>query len=270
MASLGELLKHWRQRRGCSQLALALDTGVSQRHLSFVESGRSQPSRALLMRLADALDVPLRDRNPLWLAAGYAPAYADTPWDAQWNADEMRVIRRALERMLRLHAPFPAIVLDRGWNVLMTNDAAPQFFGSFVDLSRHAKPRNLLRLMLDPQGMRPFVHDWPSVARNLLARIRREAVGGIVDGSTQPFTSALATLCDTTDDPLAEPSDDPTARLPVVPIGFIKDGTVLNYFSMVSTVGTPQATVAQELRVECMFPADQATERWHLDTFGSP
>ena len=130
------LLRQWRERRGKSQLELSLDAGVSQRHISFIEIGRSQPSRQMLIDIAAALDMPLRDRNTLLLAGGYAPIYADGAWDGP----EMHAITRALERMLRQHEPFPALVMDRYWNVLMTNQAAPRFFARFV-ISQPARPR---------------------------------------------------------------------------------------------------------------------------------
>jgi transcriptional regulator with XRE-family HTH domain len=147
---LGAFLRYWRQQRGKSQLDLSLDTGVSQRHISFVESGRSVPSRELLLSLAKTLDVPLRERNILLLASGYAPVYLESTWDAP----EMAVVNRVIDLMLRQHEPHPALVLDRYWNVLKTNDASPRFFVSFVDLSKRQKPRNLLHLMFDPDGMK--------------------------------------------------------------------------------------------------------------------
>ena len=250
---VGALLRQWRDTRGRSQLELAMDMGVSQRHISFIESGRSSPSRALLLGVANALDVPLRDRNALLLAAGYAPMYAEPAWDAA----EMRVVHRALERMLKQHEPYPALVLDRHWNVLMTNEAAPRFFGQFVDLGRYPKPRNLLRLMFDPQGLRPFVANWEAVAASLFQRIHREAVGGVLDEAMRELVDEL----------LGYPSvkldwrvADVPSTSPVVPIGFVLDGVRSDWFSMVSTVGTPQMVAAQELRVECMFPLDGDTE----------
>jgi len=250
---LGTLLRQWRDTRGRSQLALSMDMGVSQRHISFVESGRSVPSRALLLGIANALDVPLRDRNALLLAAGYAPMYPEAAWDAA----EMRVVHRALERMLKQHEPYPALVMDRHWNVLMTNEAAPKFFGQFIALGKFPRPRNLLRLMFDPKGLRPFVTNWEVVAASLFQRIHREAVGGVLD-------SAMRGLID---DLLAMPGVDPDWRsaempnvTPVAPITFSKNGTTSSWFSMVSTVGTPQTSAAQELRVECMFPTDDVPE----------
>ena len=247
---VGALLRQWRDARGRSQLELAMDMGVSQRHISFIESGRSSPSRALLLGVAYALDVPLRDRNALLLAAGYAPMYAQPAWDAA----EMRVVHRALQRMLKQHEPYPALVLDRHWNVLMTNDAAPKFFAQFVDLARYPKPRNLLRLLFDPQGLRPFVANWDAVAASLFQRIHREAVGGVIDEATRDLIEELLAL------PGVSPdwrTADVSSTSPVVPIRFVRDGDETSWFSMVSTVGTPQTLAAQELRVECMFPVDE-------------
>src|SRR5271165_1210546 len=121
---LGALLRHWRDLRGKSQLDLSLDSGLSQRHLSFIESGRSVPSRQTLLDIPQALDIPLRDRNTMLLAAGYAPIYSE----GTWNAPEMQSITKALERVLRQHEPFPAMVMDRYWYVILKNDAAPRFF----------------------------------------------------------------------------------------------------------------------------------------------
>src|SRR6201990_1629138 len=178
---LGELLPYWRQERSKSQLDLSLDTGISQRHLSFVESGRSVPSRDFLSIVSDALNIPLRERNVLLLASGYAPLYNEQKIDAE----QMAIVTWAIDGMLEQHEPHPALVLDRYWNVIRTNEAAPRFFGSFVDLEARPKPRNLLDLMFDPTGMRPFVEEWEKVACGLLQRVRREAVGQALDAKLE-------------------------------------------------------------------------------------
>ncbi|KQU66035.1 MULTISPECIES: helix-turn-helix domain-containing protein [unclassified Rhizobacter] len=259
-ADLGPLLRHWRAVRGRSQLDLALEAGISQRHISFIESGRSAPGRQTLLQIAQTLDVPLRERNALLLAAGFAPLYSESPWDAA----EMQGIERALRRMLRQQEPFPAVVMDRHWNVLMTNDAAPRFFGRFVDLSRRASPRNLLHLMFDPDGMRPFIANWDDVGRSLIQRVHRESTERVVDLQTQALLSRL----------LAYPGIDPAwqhtkallvdaaaSALPMVPITFARDGAAISLFSLVTTVGTPQAAASQELRLETMFAVDDASEQ---------
>ena len=253
---LGVLLRHWRDLRGKSQFDLSLDTGVSQRHISFIESGRSAPGRQTLLEIAQALDIPLRDRNSLLLAAGYAPIYSE----GAWNGPEMQSVTGALERMLRQHEPFPAVVMDRYWDVLMTNEAAPRFFNCFIDMAARKTPRNLLHLMFDPNGMRPFIANWEAVAKSLFQRVYRESVGRVIDDRTRALLAAL----------LAYPGvktewKNPVelSAMPVIPIGFVRGDQVLSYFSMVTTVGTPQTIAAQELRIECMFPADAATEGHH-------
>jgi len=255
---LGALLRYWRQVRGKSQWDLALDTGISQRHISFIESGRSIPGRQKLMDIAEGLDVPLRERNLLLLASGYAPAYSDSVLDAP----EMESIAKVLKRVLRQHEPFPAVVMDRYWNVVMTNDAAPNFFGRFIDMTSRPKPRNLLHLMFDPAGMRPFIADWDAVSKSLLARVYRESVGHALDDKTKELIAALLAYGDGDGTKIPRIAT-PAMLLPMVPIGFIAHDRILSYFSMITTVGTPQTITAQELRVECMYPADAATETYH-------
>src|SRR5580698_6609821 len=212
---LGAMLRHWRDLRATSQLALSSYTGVSQRHISFIESGRSSPSRQTLMDIAQALDVPLRDRNSLLLAAGFAPIYSAAPW----NAAEMQGVTRALERMLRQHEPFPAVVMDRYWNVLMTNEAAPRFFNCFIDQKKRTGPRNMLHLMFDPDGMQPHLADWDQVAPTLIHRIARESVGHFTDSKTQELITALLSYPGANPEwntPRAVPA---TPRLPVIRLG---------------------------------------------------
>jgi transcriptional regulator with XRE-family HTH domain len=254
----GTLLRQWRTLRGVSQFDLALDAGVSQKHVSFVESGRSRPSPQMVIDLAEALDVPLRERNSILLAAGYAPRYAE----AGLEAPALARLTDALRRMLHAHEPFPALVLDRAWNVVLANDAAPRFFGCFVDLSAWPVPRNLLRLVFDPEGLRPFLADWPATCRMLLARVHREAVSHAVDPSTRQLLDELGRYPGVDG---RRRAPEPDAASPLVPLSFRKDGVTLSYFSLVTTVGTPQAVAAEELRLECMVPADDETERRHVD-----
>jgi transcriptional regulator with XRE-family HTH domain len=256
---LGHLLRHWREVRGISQLNLALDAGMSQRHLSFVESGRSTPSRQVLTSIAQALDVPLRERNAIFLAAGYAPLYSE----AQWDAKEMQGITRALDRMLRQHDPFPAIVMDRYWNVLATNASSPRFFGSFIDMAARKGRRNMLHLIFDPDGMRPFVADWETVAKSLIQRIYRETVGRVLDEGTRDLLDALSAYPGVDASWRLHGATGSSPDLPMIPMGFCREGKVLSYFSMVTTVGAPQSVAAQELRIESLFPADEETERLH-------
>ncbi|BAN26772.1 helix-turn-helix domain-containing protein [Caballeronia insecticola] len=256
---LGDLLRYWRDVRGVSQLDLSLDAGVSQRQISFIESGRSVPGRDTLLTLAQTLDVPLRERNALLLAAGYAPVYSEAPW----NAQEMHGVIRALERVVRQHEPFPAIVMDRHWNVLMTNEAAPRFFGCFIDMAAREGPRNMLHLIFDPHGMRPFLADWDTVSRSLLQRVYRETVGHVADAGVKRLLDELLAYPDVPRDWKTHRGTSASPTTPVIPLSLVSEGAVLRYFSMVTTVGAPQNVAAQELRLECMFPADDETETRH-------
>ena len=256
------LLRRWRSARGKSQLYVALEAGISQRHLSFIESGRSMPSRETLLAIAEALDVPLRERNALLLAAGYAPSYSEAAWDEK----EMRSITVAVDRMLQQQEPYPAVLMDRYWNVLSANAASQRFFGSFIDMHAwraRTGRRNLLHLMFDPAAMRPFIHDWESVSRSLIARVHREAVGRVIDDGTRELLDALSRYPGVPAGP-KEKWEDVVVDLPMIPLTFVRGDIVLKYFSMVSTVGTPQTIAAQELRVECLFPADELTETHHV------
>ena len=244
---LGDLLRYWRGRRGKSQLDLSLDTGISQRHISFIESGRSVPGRDLLLTLAKSLDLPLRERNSLLLAAGYAPIFAESTLDAP----DMTIVARAIDRVLKQQEPYPALVLDRFWNVLQTNQAAPRFFGSFINLAAFPKPRNLLHLMFDPGAMRPFVENWEEVAASLLERVHRESIGHVVDQKTLDLLKSLKRY------PGVKGLRSASRHAaPVIPITFRKGRRRTSFFSLITTVGTPQTITAQELRIECMFPAD--------------
>jgi transcriptional regulator with XRE-family HTH domain len=244
---LGDLLRYWRQQRGRSQLELSLETGISQRHLSFVESGRSVPSRDLLLTVSEKLDVPLRERNVLLLASGYAPAYRECDWDGP----EMAAVSKAIGRVLLQQEPHPALVLDRYWNVIRTNEAAARFFGSFVDLAARRQPRNLLDLMFDPEGMRPFVEDWEQVAAGLLQRVHRESLGQVMDDTTTELLNGLKKYPGVND-----LNTVPKTHSAVLPITFLRGRERFSYFSLITTVGTPQCITAQELRIECMFPVE--------------
>jgi transcriptional regulator with XRE-family HTH domain len=257
----GELLRQWRAQRGKSQLDLAFDTGISQKHVSFVETGRSMPSRRMVVDLSDALRIPMRERNAIMLAAGYAPLYREEPLDGP----AMRQIGRAVTRMLRQHEPFPAIAMDRCWNVIEANEAAPAFFARFINLDDWPKPRNLLRLMFDPEGMQPFLARWEETARSLLFRVQREAVGGILDEKARSLLADLMSLSST---PLKLRSLPTGDDLPMIPLGFKIGEDVLNLFSMITTVGTPQTVTAEEIRLETMFPMDDEAERRYLAFVG--
>ncbi|HEX3773168.1 MAG TPA: helix-turn-helix transcriptional regulator, partial [Polyangiaceae bacterium] len=180
-SSFGSLLQHWRRLRHFSQLSLAMHAGVSAKHLCFVETGRAKPSREMVLLLAGALDVPLREQNMLLLAAGFAPEFAESALDAP----ELAAVRRALDAILRQQEPFPAVVLNRRWDILHRNDGARRFFGFLVGERANTSSPNVLRMMFHPDGLRPFVSNWLAVGEALIRRAHREAVGGVPDPSTR-------------------------------------------------------------------------------------
>lgn len=246
-ASVGDLLRYWRGQRGFSQLDLALEGETSQRHLSFVESGRSVPSRRMLVTLSDALNIPLRERNTLLLAAGYAPIYAEASLDDA----TMQVVMNAIDQMLSNHEPHPALLMDRYWNIVRTNAAAPAFFGSMIDLETFPMPRNLLELTFDPAALRPHIEDWDTVAAGLLQRVHREALGLVIDDRLQALLDRLKRYPGAEKLPVSTGPDSP-----ILPITFRRGAERISYFSLVTTIGTPHSVTTQELRLECMFPID--------------
>jgi transcriptional regulator with XRE-family HTH domain len=254
VATVGGLIQHWRRLRKKSQLALALQAGVSTRHLGFVEIGRASPSREMVVLLAGVLDVPLRERNALLLAAGFAPLYRETGLDAP----EMEHARRALALILEHQEPYPAVVLDRHWNVLTTNGAADRFFGRLLPAAAGGSPPNILRLMFDPAGLRPYVANWEEVAEALVQRAHREALGGVPDEGT---TALLEEVLAYPGVPSRWRAPDLLAPFPkpYVAVQFRKGELALDFFSAVTTLGTPLDVTLQELRIECFFPADAAT-----------
>jgi transcriptional regulator with XRE-family HTH domain len=247
---LGALLRHWRGVRRMSQLALAVEAETTSRYVSFVETGRANPSRDMVLRLATALEVPFRERNALLVAAGFAPRYAEIPLgDAA-----LRHVDSALRAMLAHHEPFPAVILDRGWNVLRANDGAQRLFGGLYHPEPLPAPANVLRLMIGPGPVRDAVLNWEAVVVTLLARVRREAVGGVLDPATAGLVAELSALPEVR----AIRHGDPAIE-PVLDVRFRFGAHDLTFFSLLTTVGTPIDLTSQELRVEEFFPVDDAT-----------
>ncbi len=255
VSEVGSLLKQWRGARRLSQLALASEADVSIRHLSFVETGRSNPSRQMVLKLAEVLDVPLRERNTLLLSAGFAPEYRESGLEEP----ELAAVRQALDTILLQQEPFPALVMDRSWDIRRTNAAARRFFALLQDGSTQEPPGppNVLRRMFHPDGVRRHVTNWQEVAEALVRRVRREAVGGLIDERAQVI---LAEVLDYPGVPRSLRSLDATQPLlPIVPIRYAFGDRRFEYFSTVTTLGTPQDVTLQELRIECFFPANAET-----------
>lgn len=250
--SFGVLLRHWRSVRRVSQLDLSLDAEISTRHLSCLETGRAQPSREMVVRLAEALQVPLRERNALLLAAGYAPLYSHTALDAP----ELEAARRAVELLIAQLEPYPVLVLDRYWNTLRMNGGAKRFLALFPGCDS-ATPHNGVRLVLDPQGLRPFIENWEVVAARIIRRVHREAADNPSDETMKRFLEEL----------LSYPGVPSRWRIldldaphpPFLTINYRWKNSTLRLFSTVSTLGTPLDVALQELRIESFFPADETT-----------
>jgi transcriptional regulator with XRE-family HTH domain len=254
---LGHLLRHWRSVRGKSQLDLASDAGTTPRYVSFVETGRAQPSRQMVLRLAQALDVPLRERNDLLLAAGFAPLYSVEPL----TSPSMARVDEVIGWLLDHHDPFPAVVLDRGWNLVRANHGAAQLFGRLFAPDAVPSEANVLGLVIEPGPVRRSLRNWAVVVPALLERARREAVGGVFDRDTAELLARLRERPDVAE-LLARPDVSPP-DVPVVDLRFGLGGDELAFFSVVSTLGTPIDVTAQELRVEAFFPANEVTgSRW--------
>jgi transcriptional regulator with XRE-family HTH domain len=250
MNGFGELLKQWRATRRVSQLALAHEAEVSARHISFLETGRARPSREMVLVLASALDIPLRERNGMLAAAGFAAVYAES----EGASPSWAPVRRAIDAILQRQEPCPAVVMNRQWDVVRSNEAATRFFGWL--LGAVDEPPNVLRMMFHPERLRPWVANWDEVAPALIRRVHREALAGVLDEPTRALLAEILTWV-----PPRWRMLDPDAPLsPLVPVHFRKDGVSLRFFSTVTTLGTPQDITLQELRIECFFPEDEQTE----------
>jgi transcriptional regulator with XRE-family HTH domain len=254
-------LRYWRGKRGVSQLRLSLDSGISQRHLSFLETGRAQPGRELVIKLGLALDIPLRQRNAMLLAAGFAPAYRER----SLSDPEMEAVKQALDFMLRQAAPYPAFVVDRLWNLVMANEPALRMLRFFLDLPPHAPiPRdgsvNVIRSTLAPDGLRRYLDNWQEVGADLLQWVQREAMGDGPNSEAAHLLEELMALPGIAAG-AAQPNLERMA-LPFLPLILRKDGVVLNLFSTITTLGTPHDVTVHELRLESFFPADEASRMW--------
>ena len=237
-----------------SQLDLALSSGVSQRHVSFLESGRANPSRNMILQLSETLDVPLRERNAWLTAAGFAPLFQARPMDDP----QMSQVMSAVRMMLTAHEPFPAIALDRAWNIRMSNapfDRLGDMLGEDVWTRVGGDQRNLMRLFFHPQGIRPLVTNWAAVGPLIWRRAQREAeaVGG------REMKAVLADLAPYQDADVLW-SAAGAALVPILPFNMAVSGLRISMFAIVATFGTAQDVTADELRIETLFPADAETE----------
>lgn len=256
-APFGPLLREVRTARRYSQLALAEHAEVSQRHLSFLESGRAQPSREMVLQLAQALELPLREQNRLLLAAGFAGVYPQRPLAAA----DMQPVREALQHLLNHHAPYPAVVVDRAWNVVMANAVMARIISLVADpatLWARCCPDgvpNLLKLTFHPEGLRPYVENFEELGPFLLAHTAREA---LEHPQVNPVLETVLRYPGIP--PRWRSIEIPQQPLPVIPARFRIGAQRLSLFTMLCTFGTPRDITADELRVELSFPADAESE----------
>jgi len=253
------ICRHWRAYRKFSQLDLALEANVSQRHVSWLETGRSLPSREMVIRLSEALDIPLRERNSVLQSAGFSAAYSEKELDEP----SMAPVLDALNHVLLHHNPLPAVVIDRFWNVKKKNKAADLLLGIagdpeiFLQASGGGSEFNLALLTLHPQGLRPFIVNWDQVAPAFVRRLKSESLA-LGDPAVQQTFSEYIELAGPVND--SDPHFE--SLLPVLPLELNIDGLELSLFSVMSTFGTPQDITTDELRIEAFYPTDEKTARF--------
>jgi transcriptional regulator with XRE-family HTH domain len=246
------LLRWWRRRRGWSQLDLAGRAEVSQRHLGFLELGRASPSRDMVVRLATALDVPLRQQNAMLLAAGFAPLWQER----DMTAPELAQVRDALNFILTQQEPFPAVAVDRDWNLLQANKGAVRLVEFLVGPLASDARINLADALVAPDVLRPYLVNWPEVVRYFIRSVEADAAG-YGAGASNALLDRLLRYDGVA--ALQKQGTVPTATGPVLPMHFRKDDVSLRLFTTIATLGTPQDITLQELRIESFFPMDSET-----------
>ena len=248
-APFGEHLRHWRQHRRLSQQGLALEAEISTRHLSYVETGRAQPSREMVLRLAERLSVPLRERNALLVAAGFAPMYQARPLDHP----DLAAARQAVELVLKGHEPSPALAVDRHWNLVAANAVVPLLLDGVAPWLLEP-PVNVLRLSLHPEGLGPRLANSAQWRAHLLHRLQQQ-IAATADSELQALHDEIAAY------PFAEDKDSPLPSPTAVPFELHTHLGTLSFISTITIFGTPVDVTLQELAVESFFPADAETQR---------
>ncbi len=259
--------RQWRQFRKLSQLDLAMAANVSQRHVSWLETGRSQPSREMVVRLAEAMEVPLRDRNVMLRSAGFSAAYRES----QLHDPDMAPVLDALNRVLSHHDPLPAVVVDRFWNVIRRNEAAAMLLtlagdpASMITGGEEAGEEggvlNLALLTIHPQGLRPYIANWEQLAPSFVRRLKGELLA-----TTDAAVRARLEYCIELAGPIEEGIQPAANLLPVLPLELNINGLELSLFTVMSTFGTPQDITTDELRVETFYPTNASTEQFFRDS----
>lgn len=250
--SVGDFLRFWRKYNRISQMDLALDVGISSKHLSFVETGRSQPSRDLILRLAHTLKLPFRHRNAFLTAAGYASEFGEEPF----NGQKMEIVRQALHRMLENHEPYPAFVVNTAYKILMKNTGFDQFVKFYVGENALTKYDNSIRILFAEDGLRRYVKDWPAIEHFVLARLWEEAASTQNPELIKLYKDIYQVRSN--GDPIDFQID---GNLPIMSLTLEKNLIRASFFTMITTLGTPVDLTTQELRIESLFPADEETKQ---------
>lgn len=252
IATFASKLRWWRENRGLSQLELSGRAGISQRHLSFLELGRASPSRQMVQRLAEVLGVPLRQHNALLMAAGFAPVWRESAL----GAPELAQIARAVDFVLAQQEPFPAVAVDRNWNLLKANGGAVRLVEFLVGPLPQDAPINLADALVAPDVLRPYLVNWPEVVRYFIRSVESDAAA---DGSDETAALLDRLLAYKGVRAALKAPTIEQAAVPVLPMHFRKAGTSLALFTAIATFGSPRDVTAQELRVESFFPSDDST-----------
>lgn len=250
----GHVLRTWRGRRNQSQLGLANEAGVSQRHISFLETGKANPSREMVVHLGVVLEVPLRERNSMLVTAGFAPVYQERSIDDP----DLAEIRQALEAMLSAHDPFPAYVVNRRWDLLLANDASSRLMEMFSDASAEVFT-NIARLVMHPDGLRTVSSNWSQVAAALLRRIEREFEENPADTDLSDLLAEVRTYPDLPAD--TDVLEVPAAHELLIPLRMASGDIELSFFTAISTLMGPCDVTLDELRLETLLPADAITRQ---------
>ncbi|WP_414529640.1 helix-turn-helix domain-containing protein [Nodularia chucula] len=258
--SFGKLLKYWRHQGGFSQLDLALASDVSQRHISFLESSRAHPSREMVLKLAVVLNVPLRDQNVMLTSAGFDPVYSE----GDLLSPELEPIRQVIGFILKQQEPYPALVMDRYWNLIQNNSCCERLINWLIEPEKQLDnfyidgKINLMRLMLHPQGLKPFIANWSEIACHLMQRVYREAVTAEESNEYITLFHEIQTYPDVIR--VWQKTNLDSWQIPLLTVQFVKDNISLNFFTTITTLGTPHDILLQEIRIESLFPADKMTE----------
>lgn len=252
VTSAGSLIRSWREQRGLTQLALACEANISQKHLSFIESGRAAPSRDMVLHLAEHLDIPLRERNTLLLMAGYAPIFRDRPI----TDPALERARAAIERVLKAHEPYPALTVDRHWTIVSANSAVAGLLTG-VDPALLNPPINVMRLSLHPRGLAPLIVNLAEWRRHLLDRLRRQ-FRMTHDPAIEALLKELSAFPGGTGESALRSGNETFEEI-VVPLRLRTHAGVLSLLSTITVFGTPVEITLSELSVEAFYPADEAT-----------